>query len=112
MQLFIKAFAYLVAGLAVPDTRRMALDSHLAAECACIFGMLGHFDLLDLLAEGCTVAAELLSVAVLISRTSRFLLVFTAFSFAARYRWIVDSNVPRAVFTSDANLLRACSLRN
>lgn len=47
---------YLLACLAVPDTGRVALDGHLAAECACVSRVLGDFDLLDLLAERGTVA--------------------------------------------------------
>lgn len=47
---------YLLARLAVPDTGRVALDAHFAAECAGVSGVLGDFNLLDLLAEGGTVA--------------------------------------------------------
>jgi hypothetical protein len=45
----------LVARLAVPDTGSVALNGDLSAECACVAGVLGDFDLLDLLAERGTV---------------------------------------------------------
>lgn len=51
--------SYLLARPAVPDPRRMALDAVLAAEGALVLGVLGHLDLLDLLAQRCTVAVIL-----------------------------------------------------
>lgn len=49
----------LAARFAVPDSNGVTLDRNLSAECACVAGVLGHFDLLDLLTERGTVAATI-----------------------------------------------------
>ena len=51
----------LLAGLAVPDADRVALDSDLAAECAGVLGVLRDFNLLHLLAERGTIAGTVLA---------------------------------------------------
>jgi len=48
----------LVAAFALPDTDGVPLDAVLAAECACVLGVLGDFHLLHLLSEGCTVSIQ------------------------------------------------------
>lgn len=54
----------LLASLAVPDASRVPLHGDLAAECASVFAVLLDFDLLDLLAERGTVAAQGVSPAI------------------------------------------------
>lgn len=49
----------LAARFAVPDSNGVTLDRDLSAECACVAGVLGHFDLLDLLTKRGTVAATI-----------------------------------------------------
>jgi len=48
----------LLAGLAVPDSDRVASNGGLAAECAYVSGVLCDFHLLDLLTEGSTVSVR------------------------------------------------------
>lgn len=64
----------------------MTLDGHFAAECARVLGMLGHFDLLDLLAEGCAVAVKYPSVSVAIAPPPSLLLFRSGCSWVGAYR--------------------------
>jgi hypothetical protein len=77
----------------MPDTRRVALHRVLAAECAGVSRMLGDFDLLDLFAEGGTVAG-------------RNVLVLTSLLLAIAAVYEDGGDAPSTVFTGDADLLR------
>jgi hypothetical protein len=98
LMIFIAILLYLLACSARPNPSRVALDSVLAAEGAGVSCVLRDFDLLDLFAEGGTVAA--ISSSVSIPGT----VLFEMQRSLARCRaW----SIPCAVFTGDANLLRS-----
>jgi len=89
----------LLAGLAVPDTSRVALDGSLSAESAGVSGVLGDFHLLHLLTQGSTVTES--NVSEHSSPASRR--IFRRLCRAS----MGIANIPGAVFTGDADLLSA-----